>query len=151
MNGFLHLSHITNPVACEARQFTQYSDRLRLDSRGIVVQLLTDPKHSLFSRSFTLTTVPTQPATRRTSMALHPGHEAYQWYVFRADVKERWIYPSTSTYIHSVDMENYTLPCRTSHVLPVCFWAARPNYPERYKEKQLFWTCFRWDKFWKQL
>jgi hypothetical protein len=74
-NGFLHLSHITNPAVCEARYYTQYSDRLRLDSRGIMVQHLTDPKHSLSSKSFRLTVASTQPATRRTSMALHPGHE----------------------------------------------------------------------------
>jgi len=86
-NGFLHLSHTTNPVVCGERYFTQYSGRLRLDSRGIVVQHMIDPKHSLSSKSCRVTLASTQPDTQRTLMALHPGHEVHHWPVFRVQVK----------------------------------------------------------------
>jgi hypothetical protein len=146
-NSFLHLSDIMNPVVCGAIHFTQYSDRLWLYSRVIVDQHPTDPKHSLSSKSSRLTLASTQPATQRTSMAFHPGHAAHHWSVFTAEVKGDWTYTATSTCIHSVDMENCILPCRTSHVVPVCFRVARRKYPERYKAKQLFWTCLLYDKF----
>ena len=136
-NGFLHLSHITNPVVCEARYFTQDSGRLRLDSRGIVIQHMTDPKHSLSSKSFRVTLASTQPATQRTSMALHPGHEAHHWSVFESRLRKSGSTPPLPHTFRAWTRKTVPYPVERPMSFRICFWAARPNYPERYIEKQL--------------